>query len=64
MRASTVFSSSLSTPNFFAYAGTIIEYMAAAVSVRTVPSFGGWMPVRPWRPLSFTFSTPTVMATS
>ena len=38
--------------------------MAAAVSVRPVPSLGGLLALRPWYPLSFTFSTPTAMAMS
>ena len=40
-------------------------YMAAAVSVRSVPSVAGLpAPTAPWYPLSFTFSTPTAMAMS
>ena len=38
--------------------------MAAAVSVRAVPSLGIGKALRPWYPESFTFSTPTAMATS
>src|SRR6476660_3491567 len=39
--------------------------MAAAVSVRPVPSVGVLAaPTRPWYPLSFTFSTPIAIATS
>src|SRR4051812_33994537 len=48
MRARTVRISSSVTPYFLAYAGAIIEYIAAAVSVRAVPSFGGSQAVRPW----------------
>ena len=40
MRASTRLSSSRSTPYFWAYAGTTIENIAAAVRVRAVPSLG------------------------
>ena len=41
-----------------------MENIAAAVRVRAVPSLGGFMALRPWYPLSFTFSAPTAMATS
>ena len=41
-----------------------MENMAAAVNVRAVPSPGGFMGFSPWKPLSFTFSAPTAMATS
>ena len=41
-----------------------MENMAAAVRVRAVPSLGGFIALRPWNPLSFTFSAPTAMATS
>ena len=39
-------------------------YIAAAVSVRAVPSFGGRVAGTPWYPASFSFSTPTAMAMS
>ena len=55
---------SMSTPNFSAYAGATIENIAAAVSVRPVPSFGGGTAARPWYPPSFVFSPPTAIATS
>ena len=38
--------------------------MAAAVSVRWVPSVGMGNALSPWNPESFTFSTPTAAATS
>ena len=41
-----------------------MENIAAAVSVRAVPSPGGFMALSPWNPLSLTFSAPTAMATS
>ena len=41
-----------------------MENMAAAVRVRAVPSPGGAGALSPWKPLSFTFSAPTAMATS
>ena len=41
-----------------------MENIAAAVSVRAVPSPGGLTALRPWNPLSFTFSAPSAMATS
>ena len=53
-----------STPNFCAYAGATIENIAAAVSVRSVPSLGGFTAASPWYPASFVFSTPIAMATS
>ena len=45
--ASTVFISSSETPYFFAEAGATIENIAAAVSVRFVPSVGIGAPLRP-----------------
>src|SRR2546426_11722912 len=42
MRARTFFSSSSSTPYFFAYAGASSEKVAGAVMLESVPSFGGF----------------------
>src|SRR4029450_4306514 len=55
-----------STPYFLPYAGTHIAYIAAAVSVRSVPSLGGRpaAPARPWDPPAFTFSPPIAIATA
>jgi hypothetical protein len=41
-----------------------MEYMAAAVTLRLVPSFGTGAAFAPWKPESFNFSTPRDMATS
>ena len=57
-------SSSSSTPYFFAYAGATMLNIAAAVSVRAVPSFGTGNALSPAYPLSFTFSAPTAIAMS
>ena len=48
MRASTSVSSSSLTPYFFPYAGATMENIAAAVSVRAVPSFGIGKALSPW----------------
>ena len=55
---------SASTPYFAAYAGATIENIAAAVSVRPVPSFGGGTALSPWKPPSLVFSTPIAIAVS
>ena len=41
-----------------------MENIAAAVRVRAVPSLGGFIALRPWYPLSLTFSAPTAIAMS
>ncbi len=41
-----------------------MEYMAAAVTLRLVPSLGTGAALAPWYPESFSFSTPMAMATS
>src|SRR5215472_9961073 len=46
-RASAVFMSPLGTPYLFAYAGATIENIAAAVTVRAVPSPGTGNALRP-----------------
>jgi hypothetical protein len=48
MRAMTLRISSSSTPYFLAYAGSSSENIAAAVSVRLVPSVGMGKEFRPW----------------
>jgi hypothetical protein len=57
-------SSSSSTPYFLEYAGSTIEYIAAAVSVRAVPSLGGRLALVPDQPLSLNLSHPIAMAMS
>jgi hypothetical protein len=64
MRASTSLISVSSTPYRFAYAGATMLNIAAAVSVRAVPSPGTGNALSPAYPLSFTFSAPTAIATS
>ena len=41
-----------------------MENEPAAVRVRVVPSLGTGKALSPWKPESFTFSTPTAIATS
>ena len=41
-----------------------MEYMAAAVTVRFVPSLGTGNALAPWKPESLSFSTPSAIATS
>src|SRR5579872_436002 len=62
--ATTIRNSSTSTPYFFEYAGRIMEYMAAAVSVRAVPSLGGRLAFVPANPVSLNLSQPRAMAMS
>ncbi len=57
-------SSAASTPYFLAYAGRIIEYIAAAVRVRAVPSLGGRLALVPANPVSLNLSQPMAMAMS
>src|SRR3989440_13036356 len=64
MRVSTFFSSSLSTPYFFEYAGANRENSAGADSSAAEPSSGGRDTTSPENPESFSFSTPMAMAVS